>query len=254
MILCRKLSFSYPGGPPVLEKIDLSIEKGEMVGILGPNGSGKTTLLKLMSGALRPSAGRVLLEGSDISRMAIKEIARKMTVVPQETDLGFDFTVREVVSMGRYPHLGRFQFNDPESERIVRRSMKRMGVLDLAEKSFSQLSGGEKQRVIIARALSQEPELLFLDEPTKNLDVRHSLDIMTLVRRMNIRSGLTVAAVLHDLDLAARYCTRIILLKEGRIYRDGPIESVLNPEIIEQVFDVRTRVRTERGLRVDILD
>jgi iron complex transport system ATP-binding protein len=176
MIDVKGLSFSYNGGPLVLKGIDLSIENGEMVGILGPNGSGKSTLLKLISGTMDPDKGYVILGGTDLSRIRRKIIARKMAVVPQETDLGFDFTVREVVSMGRYPHLGRFQFSDLKSNRIVEEAMRTMGVLEMADKPISNLSGGEKQRVIIAKALAQEPDILLLDEPTKNLDIRHSLD------------------------------------------------------------------------------
>lgn len=237
-----------------MENLNLTIDPGEMVGILGPNGSGKSTLLKLMSGALEPCRGIVYLDGKDISRIRRKEIARRMAVVPQETDLGFDFTVREVVSMGRYPHLGRFQFNDTESERAVSRAMRTTEVMELSDKPFSRLSGGEKQRAILARALAQEPGILLLDEPTKNLDIRHSLDFMMLVRRMNVRSGLTVVAVLHDLGLASRYCTRIILLKDGRVHSDGPKERVLTSEHIEQVFDVRSMIHHDRDFRVEIID
>ncbi|MBN1539685.1 MAG: heme ABC transporter ATP-binding protein [Candidatus Thermoplasmatota archaeon] len=254
MIEVEGLTFSYNGGAPVLEKVDLSVKKGEMLGILGPNGSGKSTLIKLVSGALAPDRGQVLLDGKDISRTKRREIARKLAVVPQETDLVFDFTVREVVSMGRYPHLGRFQFDDPHSKKILEGAMGITGVVRFADKPFSKLSGGEKQRAIIARALAQEPKVLLLDEPTKNLDVRHSLDIMSMVRKMNRENGLTVIVVVHDLDLAARFCSRIILLKNGKINKDGPIDRVLTPENIEQVFDVRSRVHRDVGMRIEIID
>ncbi|MBN1389058.1 MAG: heme ABC transporter ATP-binding protein [Candidatus Thermoplasmatota archaeon] len=253
MIRLEDLTFSYNGGPPVLKNIDLKIEKGEMVGILGPNGSGKSTLLRLMSGAIEPSRGRVYLDEKELSRTGRREIAKKMAVVPQETVLGFDFTVREVVSMGRYPHLGRFQFNDPRSHYTIDRAMRSTEVLELSDKSFSKLSGGEKQRTILARALAQEPIILLLDEPTRNLDIRHSLDIMTLVKDMNIGGALTVVVILHDLDLAARFCNRAILLKEGRVHRDGPMEKVLTPEHIHQVFDVRSRVRREEVMRIEVI-
>jgi iron complex transport system ATP-binding protein len=254
MIEIVGLSFSYNGGPPVLKGIELSIESGEMVGILGPNGSGKSTLLKLISGTLDPGRGYVLLDGVDLSRMKRKIIAKKMAVVPQETDLGFDFTVREVVSMGRYPHLGRFQFNDPKSSRIVEEAMSTTGVLKMADKPISKLSGGEKQRVIIARALAQEPDILLLDEPTKNLDIRHSLDILNLVKKMNSERGLTVIAVLHDLDLAARYCNRTVLLKDGEIHSSGPVQNVLRPSTIKEVFDVSVRVEMGERMRLDIIE
>jgi len=254
MIEVRGLSFSYNGSPPVIDNVDLVINKGEMVGILGPNGSGKSTLLKLISNTLSPNKGSVLLDGRPIHHFGRKNIARKMAVVPQETDLGFDFTVREIVAMGRYPHLGRFQFNDPISREVVDLSMGTTGVLELANKPISKLSGGEKQRVIIAKALAQEPDILLLDEPTKNLDIRHSLDILNLVRKMNSEMGITVIAVLHDLDLSARYCDRTILLKEGGIYKDGPTENVLVPVNIENVFHVRSRIHDGEGFRIEVLD
>jgi cobalamin transport system ATP-binding protein len=254
MIQVKGLTFGYNGGPPVLEDIDISIRKGEMVGILGPNGSGKSTLLKLISYTLEPRKGGILLDGKEISRMKRKDIAKKMAVVPQESDMGFDFTVREIVSMGRYPHLGRFQFNDTKSADIVNTSMITMGVMEMADKPLSKLSGGEKQRVIIAKALAQEPDILLLDEPTKNLDIRHSLDIMNLVKEMNRDHGLTVIAVLHDLDLAARYCNRIILLKDGKVHSKGMTGEVLDPKTIKEVFEVSVIVEKRERMKVEIIE
>jgi iron complex transport system ATP-binding protein len=206
----------------------------------------------LISGTLYPNKGNVILDDKDLLRMKSKEIARRMAVVPQDSEIGFDFTVREVVSMGRYPHLGRFQFDNAESTRIVDGAMSIMGVLDMAQKPISKLSGGEKQRAIIARALAQEPDILLLDEPTKNLDIRHSLDILKLVRKMNSQRGLTVLAVFHDLDLAARFCKRVVILKGGRVHSKGEIVKVLTPDMIKEVFDVSAEIRKEGRIRVDI--
>jgi len=253
MIRARNIRFAYNGSGEVLKGVDLEVKRGDFLGILGPNGSGKTTLLRIISGTARQSEGSVLLEGRDMRKVRGKDIAKKIAVVHQENDLGFDYTVDEVVSMGRYPHIGRFQFNEKGGEKAVRGAMELTGTLELRGKSMTTLSGGERQRVIIARALAQEPRLLLLDEPTKNLDVRHSLDILGLIGRWNRENGLTVVMVLHDLDLAARYCSSLLLLKEGRVAGQGSVEDVMTPDRIEEVFDVRARVHTGKRVRVDIL-
>lgn len=254
MIRVKEVVFGYNGGEPVLNGIDLDIGKGDMIGILGPNGSGKSTLIGIMCGTLRPGRGVVLLEGKDIRYLGRKEIARKIAVVPQKSDLGFDYRVEEVVSMGRYPYIGRFSFRDPDGKASVEDAMELTGTADLRDKTVDRLSGGERQRVMIARALAQEPRILMLDEPTKNLDIRHSLDIMKLLKRWNRERELTMIAVLHDLDLAARSCSRAAMLKNGRIRSIGSISKVLTPEIISDVFDVEVSIREVAGSKkVDIL-
>lgn len=254
MIQARNIVFGYNGGPPVLHGVNLYVEKGDFLGILGPNGSGKTTLLGLMCGTLRPGKGKVLLEGKDMLRWTRKEVARKIAVVPQKSALGFEYKVEEVVSMGRYPHMGRFSFSDPGGSEAVEKAMGSTEVLHLRGKTVDRLSGGERQRVMIARALAQEPKILMLDEPTKNLDIRHSLDIMELVRKWNREKALTVVAVLHDLDIASRYCTKCIMLKEGRISSSGNTVSVITPGNIDRVFNVKSRTRRVDGsVKVDII-
>ncbi|MFO8051765.1 MAG: ABC transporter ATP-binding protein [Thermoplasmatota archaeon] len=254
MISVRDITFGYNGGDPVLRDINLELEKGGFLGILGPNGSGKSTLLGLMCGTLRPGKGEVTLDGMNVYSWSRKEIAKRIAVVPQESYLGFEYRVEEVVSMGRYPHIGRFSFIDPGGKEVVERAMEATETLDLREKTVDRLSGGERQRVMIARALAQEPGILMLDEPTKNLDIRHSLDIMELVGLWNKKRGLTVVAVLHDLDLASRYCSTCILLKDGRISSMGRTSFVIKPENIDRVFGVKSKVRKVDGaVKVDII-
>ncbi|MFW3145507.1 MAG: ABC transporter ATP-binding protein [Thermoplasmatota archaeon] len=254
MIDVRGVDFSYNGRGKVLDGIQLRVDQKDMLGILGPNGSGKTTLVGIMTGILKPDSGRVFFEGSDIHKLRRREIAENIAVVPQRSDLGFEYSVEEVVSMGRYPHMGRFSFGDPRGEKVVDRAMELTEVRDLREKKVNRLSGGERQRVMIARALAQEPLLLILDEPTKNLDIRHSLDIMKLLQEWNRRKGLGVVAVLHDLDLAARFCSKIALLKEGRLHSMGGLDEVLTETTIKEVFDVRTRLRRGRRTSIEVIE
>ncbi len=253
MIVAEGVHFAYNGSGDVLKGVDLKVKKGDFLGILGPNGSGKTTLLRMLSGTLRPDKGTVRLEGRDMRKIRGKEIAKRIAVVHQEMDLGFEYTVEELVSMGRYPHLGRFQFNDMEGNRAVGEAMELTGIDGLRTKSITSLSGGERQRVMIARALAQEPGILLLDEPNKNLDVRHSLDILGLIREWNRENGLTVVMVLHDLDMASRYCSSLLLLKDGMVAGRGPVEEVMTPGMIRDVFRVKAKVRTGKRVRVDII-
>ncbi len=253
MLTISNLNFSYNGGPAVLKGIDLKVEEGQFVGILGPNGSGKSTLLRCITRSERVEGGSVFLRGKDINDIGRREMARMVAVVPQEELHEFQFTALEVASMGRYPHLGRFEFESPVHGRIVERAMRSTGTWDLRDKRITSLSGGEKQRVVIARALAQEPSLLLLDEPTKNLDISHTLEILSFMERMNSKGKLTVVAVFHDLNLAARYCSRAVLIKEGRVRYDGAIDQVLNRGAILDVFGVDVRIRRGDPLRIDIL-
>lgn len=254
MISVKGLFFRYPGGEEVLKAVNLEAEKGTCLGIVGPNGGGKTTLLKCLSRAVDTPAGTVYLDGKDVADIPRREIARKIAVVPQDSSFGFDFTAQEVVAMGRYPHLGRFEFESPRSAQIVRKAMDRTKTWLLRNKPVNQLSGGERQRVIIARALAQEPKVLLLDEPTKDLDIRHSLDILNLIERMNREEKITVIGVFHDLNLCARYCKKVVILKDGRVLAQGDTAKVLTPANIRRAFGVRTEVTDIGGrMRVDVL-
>ncbi|HHY32758.1 MAG TPA: heme ABC transporter ATP-binding protein [Firmicutes bacterium] len=225
-----------------LDGVSLSVSGGEFLGVLGPNGSGKTTLLRAMAGAVRPVSGVVTLDGTDIRRMSARAVARRLAVVPQNGQLPFSFTVRDMVLMGRWPHLRRFSGETWRDLEVAARAMEATRVAHLAARPITELSYGERQRVMVARALAQEPQILLLDEPTSHLDPRHQVEIMDLVWSLSRREGLGVAAVLHDVNLAAQYCDRIVMLKDGRLAASGTPGEVVTPEAIEEVYGVRSCV------------
>jgi iron complex transport system ATP-binding protein len=253
VIRTRALRASY-NGHEVLKGVDLDISEGEFTGLLGPNGCGKTTLLRCLTGSLDPVSGSIEILGKSRSRWRPRELARRMALLPQENNPGFDFRVSEIVSMGRYPHMGRFSFSDRDGTEAVKDAMERCGLGGMEEKSINELSGGERQRVFIARSLAQEPDLLLLDEPTKNLDIRHSLDIMSLVRKLNRERRTTVLAVLHDIDLAARFCDEVALMKDGKLAVKGPRDWVLDERWMREVFDINCRIHAGKRIHVEILD
>ena len=235
------VSFSYID-VPVLHDIDLAIERGEMVALLGPNGSGKTTLIKLLSGVLRPTEGEIHLDGSSLRRLKRREVAQRVAVVPQQFHMPFAFTLREVVLLGRTPFLKAFSNEEERDYKAVQRSMELIGVTELGQRFFNELSGGERQKGILAMALVQEPKLLLLDEPTAHLDINHQVEILDLVKGLNREQGITVIGAMHDLNLAALYFDRLILLKEGRILADGPPSDVLTEGTIKEVFAASVQV------------
>lgn len=235
------VGFSYFNGL-VLRDINLSVTAGEMVGLLGPNGSGKTTLLKLASGILRPNHGEIILDGSSLGEMNRKTIARNVAVVPQQFHIPFAFTTTEVVMLGRFPFIKTFSGESAADRQTAAEAMALVGLSQLAESRFDELSGGERQKVILAMALAQQPKLLLLDEPTLHLDISHQIEILELVKRLNAKQKLTVIAAMHDLNLAALYFDRLILLKEGRIVADGTPSQVLTENIISEVFATAVKV------------
>ena len=237
----NRVSFSYSDAP-VLHHIDLAIEKGQMVALLGPNGSGKTTLIKLMSGVLKPTRGDINVDGSGLSRMKRREVAQRVAVVPQQFSMPFAFTLREVVLLGRTPFLKAFSDEGKRDQRVVEQAIALIGIEKLQHRYFNELSGGERQKAILAMALAQEPSLLLLDEPTAHLDINHQVEILGLVKGFNREYGITVIAAMHDLNLAALYFDRLILLKEGRIFIDGDPEKVLTEDIIKEVFSASVQV------------
>jgi iron complex transport system ATP-binding protein len=240
----RRLDFAY-GRTPILAGLDLAVTTGTITGILGPNGSGKTTLVRLASAALRPTSGSIALFGSDIASLPARERARRVAVVPQETYPVFEFTVEEIVRMGRAPHLGLLGLEGPRDRKVAREAMERCEVSLLAARSFRALSGGERQRVMLARALAQEARLLLLDEPTAFLDLKHRLTVYALLGRLHRDDGLTVVVVSHDINLAARHCDRLVLLRRGAIAVDGTPAEVLRPDPIRSVYEVEVEVRTD---------
>jgi len=229
------------GAAQILEEIAFSADQGEMIGIVGPNGSGKTTLLKAMSRIVTPDSGEIYYNNQDMANFTFRQLAQEVAVVPQEIAIQFDYTVREIVTMGRHPFIGRFASESREDHAICNRAMKLASVDHLAETSVNAISGGERQRVLIARALAQEPKVLLLDEATSNLDISHQIEILSIIRRETVRA--TVISVFHDLNLASYYCDRIILLKDRKIYAIGPPAEVLTSEHIQSVYGVEVIVR-----------
>jgi iron complex transport system ATP-binding protein len=238
------VSFAYRRAA-VFTNLSVGFDEGEMTAVLGPNGSGKTTLVRLALGYLQPAAGRVRLQGRSLRDCPARERARIVAVVPQESHLAFDFTVREVVLMGRAPHLGLLGIDSEEDRRIAVESMEQTDVARLAERRFTALSGGERQRVVVARALAQRPRLLLLDEPTAFLDLKHRLSVYDLLTELNRNLGITVIVVSHDINLAARHCRRVVLLDDGAIAADGPPEEVLTAENIRRVYEVEADIRLD---------
>jgi iron complex transport system ATP-binding protein len=226
------------GSIKVLEDVRLSVKGGDFVGILGPNGSGKTTLLKSISRTLKPYKGTILLNEADIYSLKSVDVAKQMAVVPQDTSIGFNFSALDIVLMGRNPHMKRFQMESEKDMTVARKVMNLTNVWHLAERPINELSGGEKQRVIIARALAQEPKILLLDEPLTHLDIMNQLEIMDLVKDLCVKEKLVVLAVFHDFNLAARYCKSAIMLKDSRIFAAGNLTEVLTSENIKSVFNV----------------
>jgi iron complex transport system ATP-binding protein len=226
------------GSVKVLEDISLSVKGGDFVGILGPNGSGKTTLLKSISRILKPHKGTILLNEADIYSLKSVDVAKQLAVVPQDPSIGFNFAALDIVLMGRNPHMKRFQMENEKDMAVARKVMNLTNIWHLAERPINELSGGEKQRVIIARALAQEPKILLLDEPLTHLDIVNQLEIMDLVKDLCMKENLVVLAVFHDFNLAARYCDSAIMLKEGKIFSAGSLADGLTSENIKSVFNV----------------
>ena len=236
-----EVSLAYHG-VPVLRGIQLSVRKGEMLGLIGPNGAGKSSLIKVMAGIAKPTGGAVRFEGRPLDALRDRERGQRIAVMSQNPQLGFAYPVYDVVAMGRYPHKRRLEPLDDDDRRVIRQAMETAGVDSLRERSITTLSGGEKQRVFLARALAQQPDLLFLDEPTANLDVRYQLEILALIRRLNRERGLTVVLAIHDLTLALRFCDQLAVLSGGELVAAGRAETVLTEELVTEVFGVRARI------------
>ncbi len=234
------IDVSY-GAKKILEAITFHTEAGEILGIVGPNGSGKTTLLKAMSRVVARDTGEIRLDDRDLDSLGHRELARRVAVVPQDISIGFDYTVRDVVMMGRHPYIGRFASETARDVEICDHAMLLANIADLAGMSVHEISGGERQRVLIARALAQEPKILLLDEATSNLDVSHQVEILNIIREL--AGEITVVSVFHDLNLAAYYCDRLLLLKDRKVYALGTPGEVLTREKIREVFGMEMLVR-----------
>ena len=249
MLQAADLTFAYDDRQ-VIDGLSVQIADGELVGLVGPNGSGKTTLFRLISGTMRPDAGRITLDGVVVASMPGRDRARRLAVVPQETVLTFDYTALELVLMGRYPHLAAFEVEGPDDLAAARAAMASTGTAEFAERAFLTLSGGEKQRVVIASALAQlaavtpgpsaqsPVPVLLLDEPTASLDLRYQLEVASLLQRLHRDRGITILLSTHDLRLARSICTRVILLSRGRILADGAPAEVMTPDLIAELFEL----------------
>jgi len=244
LLWADNVSFRYAAGAPlVVDGVTVRLADGALAGILGPNGSGKTTLLRLLSGTRRPASGRVVLGDRPLDQLSRRDAARQIAVVPQETELAFEYSAIEIVLMGRHPHLGVFTVEGPEDLRIARDAMTATGTNHLEDRPFHELSGGEKQRVVIAAALAQSATLLLLDEPTASLDLGYQLEISSLLSRLNQDHRVTMAISTHDLNLAASICRELILMRNGRVLAAGPTNEVLTPENIRLLYDVEADVQ-----------
>jgi cobalamin transport system ATP-binding protein len=261
LLRAADVAFGYVD-TPVLRGVSIDVAARDFVGVIGPNGSGKTTLLRVLAGPRRPQSGSVTLDGIDLGHIPRSTLARRMAVVPQETQLAFDYSVLEIVMMGRYPHLGAFDLEGPDDYVAVRSALGVTGTIDLENRGFGTLSGGEKQRVIIAAALAQiamargDPSkdpgapggsgrsaVLLLDEPTAALDLAYQLEIAALLRDLQRQMAISIVVSTHDLNFAASLCRSLVLLKEGRVLASGPTQEVLTPSRIRALYGVEAEVR-----------
>ncbi|WP_297713779.1 heme ABC transporter ATP-binding protein [Clostridium sp.] len=222
----------------ILKGINIEVDNKEVVGIIGPNGSGKSTLLKCIYMVLKPNDGAILLDNVDIKDMTVKESSKRLAVLSQHNNYNFDFTVKDIVLMGRSPHKKFMERDNKEDYDIVNEALKKVDMFEFKDRSFQSLSGGEQQRVILARALAQQPQCLILDEPTNHLDIKYQLQLMRIVKGL----GIEVIAAIHDLNIAAMYCDKIYVLKDGEIIKNGKPKDVLTQELIKDVYEVDSEV------------
>ena len=237
------------GAKTILQDISLAIQDKEFVGIIGPNGSGKSTFLKCLYRVLQPNGGKIFFDGTEMSSLSHRDTALKMAVVAQHSTVNFDFSVLEMVLMGRSPYKGLLDRDQLDDYEIARHALAQVGLSDFESRNFNTLSGGEQQRVILARALAQRTECLVLDEPTNHLDIKYQLELMTIVKRLDA----TVVSAIHDLNLAAIYCDRIIALKDGHIVCSGTPQDVLSSDTIHHIYGVSAMVQTLPDGRLNII-
>jgi len=244
LYLVSDLSFAYDT-TTVLSDINLSLAPGKFYGLVGPNGCGKTTLLDLLIGNRSPTSGEVFLKGKTLSKYTKKDLAKQLALVPQEFDTGFGFTVEEIVLMGRHPYIKRFSSPSSDDWNCVDTAMESIGITELRDRYTNTLSGGQKQRTVVARALAQNSPVLLFDEATSSLDVKYTLQILNIAKKLVQDEGRTVIAVIHNLNLAAAYCNDLIFMKNGGIFQFGPTPQTLNSETISEVFEVETKVTVD---------
>jgi len=245
MLKVENLTTGYVPGRKVLDQVSFDVKPGEILGIIGPNGSGKSTILKALTGVIHPWQGAILLKDKKIEQYTRREAARFLSFVSQENLTIFNYSALDIVLMGRFPHLKRFEMESEKDLRIAEEAMRETDTVDFKGRDINELSTGERQRVFIARALAQKPQVLVLDEPTSHLDIGHQTKIMDLLEELNHKQNLTIITVLHDLNLAAEYCQRLMLINEGQVIKLGTPSEVLDYELIEKIY--QTTVVTKKN-------
>ncbi|WP_300351099.1 ABC transporter ATP-binding protein [Clostridium sp.] len=238
MIKGKELSFNYSGEKNIINDLNIEIKEGEITTIIGPNGCGKSTLLSLLCALNKCKSGQVYLENVKMNSLKYKDIAKTLATVHQQNSVPKDIKVEELVSYGRYPHKSYFKGSDNEDKSIVEWALNSTGLIKLKDKSVMNLSGGERQRAFISMALAQKPRILFLDEPTTYLDIFHQIEILEIVKKLNKESGLTVVMVLHDINQAIKYSHNIVVMKGGKIVREGKSDLIIDKDLLKEVYRV----------------
>ena len=246
LMTAENISFSYETSP-VLKKLSVTIQKQDFLGLIGPNGSGKSTLLKIMGGILKADSGSIQFKQSPLPKINKKQFAQSVSWVSQDHPMVFPFKVSEIVMMGRHPYHSALSFESEEDFDITRRAMETTMTSQFSERYFNEISGGEKQRVMIASALAQNPEMMLLDEPTTALDLKYQIQILNILQNLNSSHNMTLVMAMHDLNLASRYCNRLVLLSDGEIVRDGTPKQVLEKDILEEVYGIEIELDTRDG-------
>ena len=255
LFMCKQVEFKY-GIDAILSDISFEARGGEMLGVIGPNGAGKSTLLRLLLATLTPSAGQILFMQQPLQSFSRKSLAQKIAFVPQDCHIEANYSVKEIIAMGRHPYLGRFQALSQQDHQIVLQAAEKTDLINFLERPITELSGGERQRTLIARALAQQAQVLILDEPTANLDLCHQFEILELCQQL-VDGGHLVITALHDLNLASRFCQRLLLLNKTRLVSDGSPNKVLNQNSLSRHFQLKTKVSTSTlhsGITIDIID
>jgi len=246
IINCTDIGFSY-NGTSILNGINLSIQPGNMLGILGANGAGKSTLLKILCGVLKPKNGKALFNDQELSKMDRREIAKGIAYIPQDPMFAFPFTVREVVLMGRAPYIGRFEFERETDNEIAQNALETVGISHLKDRLINEVSSGERQLASIARGLVQEPGIMILDEPATYLDVKHRTEVMNILRRLKENKGISIIAATHDIFSSLFYFDDIMILKDGKILAEGRTDQIINSEILSLAYGIEVVVKKENG-------
>ena len=246
LIAAENITYAYETSL-VLKDLSVSIKEKDYIGLIGPNGSGKSTLLKVMGGILKTDSGSIQFKKSHVSKINKKLFAQSVSLIPQDHPMIFPFKVSEIVMMGRHPYLSPLSFESEEDFDITRRAMETTMTSQFADRYFNEISGGEKQRVMIASALAQKPEIMLLDEPTSALDLKYQVQILNILKNLNVHHNMTLVMAMHDLNLASRFCNRLLLLNEGKIVRDGTPKQVLEKNILEQVYGIEIDLNIRDG-------